>query len=147
MSGSIASSHSNVEFFTDQFGSSRPKAVIGGGQRTALLGRKATKHISTLDPMTSFLGPLRQAHLQGKAVPSKNYFRLRFGFANEWACHRFRVFLHAFGQCAQRRFDGGGCDGKGPLFVLYPGASTERGRHLLPQSHNVRLELGWWNGA
>jgi len=34
----------------------------------------------------------------------------------------------------------GGCDGKGPLFVLYPGASIERGRHLLPQSHNVRLD-------
>lgn len=93
--------------------------------------------------MTSFLGPLRQTHLQGKAVPSKNYFRLRFGIANEWACHRFRVFFHTFGQCAQRRFDGGGCDGKGPLFVLYPGASTERGRHLLPQSHNFRLDFGW----
>ena len=23
------------------------------------------------------------------------------------------------------------------------GASTERGRHLLPQSHNFRLDLGW----
>ncbi len=23
------------------------------------------------------------------------------------------------------------------------GASTERGRHLLPQSHNLRLDVGW----
>jgi len=44
---------------------------------------------------------------------------------------------------AQQPFNGGGCDGKGPLFVLYPGASTERGRHLLPQSHNFRLDFGW----
>ena len=31
--------------------------------------------------------------------------------------------------------------------ALYPGASTERGRHLLPQSHNFRFDFGWRRAA
>ena len=53
-------------------------------------------------------------------------------------------------KCPQRRFDGGGCDGKGPLFVLYPsknscadrGAHTERQRR--PEPDRLTRQGQWF---